>query len=88
VSDSLGTNASPLADIHREWQQRPRDLRDDLLHHAAALQAGEADAATAADDGEVFVIETEQVQDRGMQIAEVDRAIDDVLPSSFVLPCT
>jgi hypothetical protein len=61
---------------------------DDLLHHAAALQPGEADAAAAADDGEVFVIETEQMQNRGVQIAEVDLAIDDWLPFSSVLPCT
>jgi hypothetical protein len=51
--------------------------REDALHNLATLQAGEADATAATDDGEVFVIEAKQVQDRGMQITEMYRAIDD-----------
>ena len=51
--------------------------REDALHDLATLQAGEADATAAADDGEIFVVETKQMQDRGMQIAEMNRAIDD-----------
>ena len=51
--------------------------REDALHDLATLQAGEADATAAADDGEIFVIEAKHVQDRGMQITEMYRAIDD-----------
>ena len=53
------------------------DSREDALHDLATLQAGEADATAAADDGEIFVIEAKHVQDRGMQITEMYRAIDD-----------
>lgn len=51
--------------------------REDALHNLASLQTGEADAPASTDDGEIFVIKAKQVQDRGMQITEMYRAIDD-----------
>ena len=51
--------------------------RKDALHNLAALQTGESNATAATDDGEIFVIEAKQVQDRGMQITEMYCAIDD-----------
>lgn len=53
------------------------DSREDALHNLATLQAREPNATTAADHGEVFVIEAKQVQDRGMQITEMNRTLHD-----------
>jgi hypothetical protein len=48
---------------------------NEITHDLAALQAGESDTPATADDSEVFMIKTEQMQDRRMQVAKMHRSI-------------
>ena len=43
-----------------------------------AGDVGQAEVAAGVAVGEAFVVEAEQVQDRGLQVVDVDRVLDDV----------
>lgn len=57
---------------------RGAHLRQNLLHHAA-LRVGEAEIAATVTIRELFVIETEEVQHRGVQIVDGGFACDGFL---------
>lgn len=63
----------------RDWgkQRHVPASCQDILHDLAALQSREPYATAAADNREVFVIKAEQMQDRGMEVAEMHCAISD-----------
>ena len=42
------------------------------------MHVGQAEVAAGVAEGEAFVVEAEQVQDRGLQVVDVDRVLDDV----------
>ena len=48
-----------------------RPLRDQLLHHLA-VHVGQAEVAAGVAVGELLVVEAQQVQDRGVQVVDVD----------------
>ena len=51
---------------------------DDLLHDFAG-HIGQAERAAVVLEGEAFVIETHQVEHRGVQVVDVDLAFDAVV---------
>ena len=53
-----------------------RPLRQNLLHHLA-VHVGQAVVAALEAVGQPLVIEAEQVQDRGLQVVDVDLVLGD-----------
>ncbi len=53
-------------------------LRQNFLHDVA-VEIGEAHVATAESVGEAFVIETEEVEDGGVPVVDVDFSFDGCL---------
>src|SRR6185295_9336057 len=67
---SLAVMAGPYAGAMRR-----SNLRDQFLHHVP-MHVGQAEVAPGAAEGEFFVIETEQGQNRGMKIVHVNFVLD------------
>ena len=59
-----------------------RELRHYLRYHFAPL-IGQPHAEAFVGDRKAAVVEAEQVQDRGVQVVDVDRVFDDV-PADLV----
>jgi hypothetical protein len=55
------------------WAVPVAALCKDAAHHVGFFDAGEADVEAAEGVGEAVVIDAEDVQHRGVQVAEVDR---------------
>ena len=55
---------------------RPRS-RQNLVDHST-MHVGQSEVAAGLMKGEPFVIQAEQVQDRGLQVMDVDRILGDV----------
>ena len=53
----------------------PRGSRHHLLDHLA-VDVGQAEVAAGVAVGELLVVEAEQVQDRGVQVVDVDLVLD------------
>ena len=56
------------------WRDFSRTLRQDPLHHLA-MHVGEAVVAALEAVGQLRVVEAEQVQDRRLQIVDVDSVL-------------
>src|ERR1700733_1467171 len=54
-------------------------LSNQFLDHAGWFDAGQTLVEPLVAVAEPFVIETQQVQDRGMELVDVDRVFDDVV---------
>ncbi len=52
-----------------------RQLRKQLLHHLAA-DVGQPEVAALEAIGQLEMVEAEQVQDRGLQVVDVDSVLD------------
>lgn len=53
-------------------------LGKDLFHHLAGLHSGEFEIEAGAAEGEVFVVDSEAVEDGGLEIGHFDFVFDDV----------
>ena len=49
-----------------------------LLHHVA-VHVGQPEVAALEAEGQAGVVEAQQVQDRRLQVVDVDRVLDDVV---------
>src|SRR5262245_4672415 len=58
---------------------RRHNLSQKLLDDVGRLDAGESLVEAKMPDGELLVIETEQVEDRGVPVVKVDGVFDDVI---------
>ena len=72
--DAIGRLTPPA----RRPSPLPR-LRQQLLDHLRRLDAGQPLVEALVPDAEPLVVEAEQVQHRGVEVADVDRVLDDVV---------
>ena len=66
VSEALQSSAPPL-------------LREDVFHRVVILDAGQAQVQSLKSDGQAAVVDAQAMQDRGVQIVNVDRVFSDVV---------
>lgn len=66
-------NSSALHQVRR----RSSPLRQDFAHHST-MHIGQTVIAAGVAIGEVFVVESHQVQDRGVEVVNVDGVLADV----------
>src|SRR5262245_44218098 len=79
-----GRSKSGAAAAPSDARNRRRDsnealmkhLRDDFLHHSAR-DVGQAIVAACVTIGELLVVEAEQMQDRGVEVVDVDFVFGD-----------
>ena len=83
---STGSELGPNAAASRFLKHQPRSPKlhniatnsgQDSLDHLP-MHVGQAEVAAGVVEGELLVVEAEQVKDRGLEVVDVDRVLGDV----------